>query len=96
LSRINRLRQLAIHTIEAFSRRPGVAIDRIIYQRARNQTQFLYLLAGRQFDFLVQLQGERIAHQLIWFRTAARSVPWCALFVLDRQSRKSTTRATLL
>jgi hypothetical protein len=69
----------AIHTIEAFSRRRGVAIDSVVHQRACYQTQFLYLLAGRQLDFLVQLQSERVAHQLVWFRTAARSFPWCHL-----------------
>jgi hypothetical protein len=39
LSRINRLRHLAIHTVEAFPRRRGITIDGVIYQRARHQTQ---------------------------------------------------------
>jgi hypothetical protein len=55
LSRINRLCHLAIHTIEAFSRRPGVAIDSVIHERARYKAQLLNLLTRRQLDFLVQL-----------------------------------------
>jgi hypothetical protein len=37
LSRINRLRHLAIHAIEAFSRRRGIAIDSVVHQRACNE-----------------------------------------------------------
>jgi hypothetical protein len=44
---------LAIHAIEAFSRRRGVAIDSVVYQRACNEAQLLYLLTRRQLDFLV-------------------------------------------
>ena len=40
-SRINRLRDLTIHTIEAFPRRRGVAVDSIVHQRARNEAQLL-------------------------------------------------------
>jgi hypothetical protein len=44
LSRISRLRHLAIHAIEAFSRRRGVAIDSVVHQRACNEAQLLNLL----------------------------------------------------
>ena len=44
-SRINRLRY-------AFPRRRGIAIDSVIHQRARYQTQLLDLLAGRQLQAL--------------------------------------------
>ena len=53
ISCIHALRHLAIHTIEAFPHRRGVAIDSVIHQRARYEAQLLYLLARLQLDFLM-------------------------------------------
>ena len=53
ISCIRALRYLAIHTIEAFSHRRGIAIDSVIHQRARYEAQLLNLLTRLQLDFLM-------------------------------------------
>jgi hypothetical protein len=55
LSRINGLRHLAIHTIEAPPRRRGVAIDSVIHQRARFKAQLLNPLEANR---LLKAHGE--------------------------------------
>jgi hypothetical protein len=53
ISCIRALRYLAIHTIEAFPHRRGVAIDSVIHQRARYEAQLLNLLTRLQLDLLM-------------------------------------------
>ena len=50
---VRALRYLAIHTIEAFPHRRGVAIDSVIHQRARYEAQLLNLLTRLQLDLLM-------------------------------------------
>src|SRR4029077_20621270 len=61
ISCIRALRYLAIHTIEAFPHRRGVAIDSVVHQRACNKAQLLNLLTRRQLDFRFHQSGRRLA-----------------------------------